>query len=56
MLQRIMTDTIPEGDVISRRQLERLALLLNDTPGVRAQVTLQTGKKTRHCDCECDDI
>ncbi|EHQ9014889.1 ShlB/FhaC/HecB family hemolysin secretion/activation protein [Escherichia coli] len=45
MLQRIMTDTIPEGDVISRRQLERLALLLNDTPGVRAQVTLQTGKK-----------
>ncbi|ELY5804933.1 ShlB/FhaC/HecB family hemolysin secretion/activation protein [Cronobacter sakazakii] len=44
MIQRMLDASTPPGKVISRSQLERLALLLNETPGVKAQVALQTGK------------
>ncbi|HHJ3326972.1 TPA: ShlB/FhaC/HecB family hemolysin secretion/activation protein [Escherichia coli] len=44
ILRRMLDATTPAGDVIRRSQLERLALLLNETPGVKAQVALQTGK------------
>ncbi|EGI38561.1 putative surface-exposed protein [Escherichia coli TA280] len=33
----------PEGDIITRQKLERLALLVNEMPGVQGQVSLKTG-------------
>lgn len=33
----------PEGDIITRQKLERLALLVNELPGVQGEVSLKTG-------------
>ncbi|WGE31055.1 POTRA domain-containing protein (plasmid) [Edwardsiella tarda] len=43
LLQRVVADTTPTGAVVTQAQLERLALLLNDIPGVQGQVALSTG-------------
>lgn len=43
--QRLARAATPEGGVVTRRQLERQALLLSEIPGVSAQVTLETGSR-----------
>ncbi|EGN2452094.1 ShlB/FhaC/HecB family hemolysin secretion/activation protein, partial [Salmonella enterica] len=46
VIQHLVLTTTPTGEVIRRGQLERVALLLNEIPGVNAQVALSPGKKT----------
>lgn len=43
VVQRIVSATTPEGDVVRQAQLERVALLLNEIPGVDASVALKAG-------------
>ncbi|EAM7055000.1 ShlB/FhaC/HecB family hemolysin secretion/activation protein [Salmonella enterica] len=43
VIQRIVSVTTPEGDVVRQAQLERVALLLNEIPGVKASVALKAG-------------
>ncbi|ECG8596858.1 ShlB/FhaC/HecB family hemolysin secretion/activation protein [Salmonella enterica subsp. salamae] len=43
VVQRIVSATTPEGDVVRQAQLERVALLLNEIPGVEASVALKAG-------------
>ncbi|EBF4234283.1 ShlB/FhaC/HecB family hemolysin secretion/activation protein, partial [Salmonella enterica] len=45
VVQRIVSTTTPSGDVVRRGTLERVALLLNEIPGVNAQVALKAGDK-----------
>lgn len=42
--QRLAHSVTPEGDVVTRAQLEREALLLGEIPGVNAQVAMKTGR------------
>ncbi len=41
---RMVNATAPEGAVVKTTNLERLALLMNEVPGVDAQVSLQPGR------------
>lgn len=43
--QRLVRSTTPGGDVLTRRQLEREALLLSEIPGVNAQVAMKAGSR-----------
>ncbi len=43
MLINTVSRQSPEGDIITRQKLERLALLVNEMPGVQGQVSLKTG-------------
>ncbi|ENP2200619.1 ShlB/FhaC/HecB family hemolysin secretion/activation protein [Salmonella enterica] len=43
--ERMVRTGMPEGAVVKRRQLEREALLLNEIPGVSAQVSMNTGTR-----------
>ncbi|EDV5630263.1 ShlB/FhaC/HecB family hemolysin secretion/activation protein [Salmonella enterica subsp. enterica] len=43
--QHLVRSTTPEGDVLTRRQLEREALLLSEIPGVTAQVAMKAGSR-----------
>ncbi|EDM3692527.1 ShlB/FhaC/HecB family hemolysin secretion/activation protein [Salmonella enterica subsp. enterica serovar Infantis] len=43
--ERMVRSTTPEGDVLTRRALEREALLLSEIPGVDAQVSVKTGSR-----------
>ncbi|ECY4913169.1 ShlB/FhaC/HecB family hemolysin secretion/activation protein [Salmonella enterica subsp. enterica serovar Oranienburg] len=43
--QRLVSTTTPQGDVVTRKQLEREALLLGEIPGVNAQVAMKTGSQ-----------
>ncbi|EAP6887078.1 ShlB/FhaC/HecB family hemolysin secretion/activation protein [Salmonella enterica] len=45
VVQRLVRTTTPEGDVLTRAQLEREALLLSEIPGVNAQVTMKAGSR-----------
>lgn len=45
VVQRVVRSTTPEGEVVTHRQLVREALLLNEIPGVSAQVTLAAGDR-----------
>ncbi|ECI4647630.1 ShlB/FhaC/HecB family hemolysin secretion/activation protein [Salmonella enterica subsp. enterica serovar Ball] len=45
VVQRLVRTTTPAGEVVTRRQLEREALLLGDIPGVTAQVSLAPGRQ-----------
>lgn len=45
MLTRLSETTLPEGSTIMRDRVERLALLLNEQPGVDASVSLRPGEK-----------
>ncbi|ENI8091290.1 ShlB/FhaC/HecB family hemolysin secretion/activation protein [Salmonella enterica] len=45
VVQRLIRTTTPEGEVVTRRQLVREALLLNEIPGVSAQVSLAAGDR-----------
>lgn len=45
VVQRLVRTTTPEGGVVTRRQLVREALLLNEIPGVTSQVTLAAGDR-----------
>ncbi|EGG3070880.1 ShlB/FhaC/HecB family hemolysin secretion/activation protein [Salmonella enterica] len=45
VIQRMVQATTPEGEVVRRGKLERVALLLNEIPGVDAGVTLKEGQK-----------
>lgn len=42
---RLVRTTTPEGDVVTRAQLERGALLLSEIPGVTAQVAVKAGRR-----------
>lgn len=41
--ERLVRTTVATGDIIRRQQLERLALLLGEIPGVDAGISLQAG-------------
>lgn len=43
--QRLVRTTTPVGDVVTRTQLEREALLLSELPGVNAQVAMKAGSQ-----------
>ncbi|ELG2859290.1 ShlB/FhaC/HecB family hemolysin secretion/activation protein [Salmonella enterica] len=43
--QRLVSSTTPQGDVVTRKQLEREALLLGEIPGVNARVAMKTGSQ-----------
>ncbi|EJP3801535.1 ShlB/FhaC/HecB family hemolysin secretion/activation protein, partial [Salmonella enterica] len=43
--QRLVSTTTPRGDVVTRKQLEREALLLGEIPGVNAQVAMKSGSQ-----------
>ncbi|EBM6148998.1 ShlB/FhaC/HecB family hemolysin secretion/activation protein [Salmonella enterica] len=43
--QRLVSSTTPQGDVVTRKRLEREALLLGEIPGVNAQVSMKTGSQ-----------
>ncbi|HCZ4970076.1 TPA: ShlB/FhaC/HecB family hemolysin secretion/activation protein [Salmonella enterica subsp. enterica serovar Saintpaul str. CFSAN004160] len=43
--QRLVSTTTPQGEVVTRRQLEREALLLGEIPGVNARVAMKTGSQ-----------
>ncbi|EGS9943924.1 ShlB/FhaC/HecB family hemolysin secretion/activation protein, partial [Salmonella enterica] len=45
VVQRIVSTTTPSGEIVRRGTLERVALLLNEIPGVNAQVALKAGDK-----------
>ncbi|EIQ1940366.1 ShlB/FhaC/HecB family hemolysin secretion/activation protein [Escherichia coli] len=46
MLNRLADTSLPEGDLVQRDRVERLALLLNELPGVDASVSLTPGEKS----------
>lgn len=43
--QRLVSSTTPQGDVVTRKRLEREALLLGEIPGVNARVAMKTGSQ-----------
>lgn len=43
--QRLVSTTTPQGDVVTRKQLEREALLLGEIPGVNARVAMTSGSQ-----------
>ncbi|EIW3208786.1 ShlB/FhaC/HecB family hemolysin secretion/activation protein, partial [Salmonella enterica subsp. enterica serovar Poona] len=43
--QRLVSTTTPQGEVVTRRQLEREALLLGEIPGVNARVAMKAGNQ-----------
>ncbi|MCZ6444509.1 hypothetical protein O5268_23235 [Escherichia coli] len=43
ILTRMVSAATPEGKPVLRRQAERLSLLLNEIPGVEADVSLKPG-------------
>ncbi|EKS6154150.1 ShlB/FhaC/HecB family hemolysin secretion/activation protein [Salmonella enterica] len=43
--QRLVRTATPEGDVVTREQLEREALLLSEVPGVNAQLAMKAGSQ-----------
>ncbi|RDP83836.1 ShlB/FhaC/HecB family hemolysin secretion/activation protein [Escherichia coli] len=45
MLSRLADTSLPEGGLVQRDRVERLALLLNEQPGVDASVSLAPGEK-----------
>ncbi|EJY2237404.1 ShlB/FhaC/HecB family hemolysin secretion/activation protein [Salmonella enterica] len=45
VVQRLVSTTTPQGDVVTRKQLEREALLLGEIPGVNARVAMKTGSQ-----------
>ncbi|EAV6571086.1 ShlB/FhaC/HecB family hemolysin secretion/activation protein [Salmonella enterica] len=45
LAERLVRTTTPEGSVVTRRALEREALLLSEIPGVNAQVALKAGDR-----------
>jgi Hemolysin activation/secretion protein len=45
-LTRLVTIATPEGGLVRRDRMERLALLLNEIPGVNASVSLTPGEKS----------
>ncbi|HDC1419315.1 TPA: ShlB/FhaC/HecB family hemolysin secretion/activation protein [Salmonella enterica] len=45
VLQRVLSATLPAGDVVRKDTLERAALLLSEIPGVKSQVSLTPGEK-----------
>ncbi|QMN53896.1 ShlB/FhaC/HecB family hemolysin secretion/activation protein [Citrobacter freundii] len=45
IVQRLAHSTTPEGDVVTRAELEREALLLGEIPGVNAQVAMKAGSQ-----------
>lgn len=45
VLEQTVRKQAPEGDIITRQKLERLALLVNELPGVQGQVSLKTGSR-----------
>ncbi|HAO0324718.1 TPA: ShlB/FhaC/HecB family hemolysin secretion/activation protein [Escherichia coli] len=45
VVERMAGTTTPQGEVITRKQLERVALLLNEIPGVSASVALKKGQE-----------
>lgn len=45
VVARMVSTTTPLGGVVTRKQLERVALLLNEIPGVSAGVSLKEGQK-----------
>ncbi|EFT9957583.1 ShlB/FhaC/HecB family hemolysin secretion/activation protein [Salmonella enterica] len=44
VVQRLVHTTTPQGEVVTRMQLEREALLLSEIPGVNARVAMKTGR------------
>ncbi|EDG5876713.1 ShlB/FhaC/HecB family hemolysin secretion/activation protein [Salmonella enterica subsp. enterica serovar Newport] len=46
VVERMVRTTTPQGEVVTRKQLERVALLLNEIPGVSAGVSLKEGQKS----------
>ncbi|HAE1792325.1 TPA_asm: ShlB/FhaC/HecB family hemolysin secretion/activation protein [Salmonella enterica subsp. enterica serovar Ank] len=46
VVERMVRTTTPQGEVVTRKQLERVALLLNEIPGVSAAVSLKEGQKS----------
>ncbi|ENZ5935226.1 ShlB/FhaC/HecB family hemolysin secretion/activation protein [Salmonella enterica subsp. enterica serovar Newport] len=46
VVERMVRTTTPKGEVVTRKQLERVALLLNEMPGVSAAVSLKEGQKS----------
>ncbi|MCU6261840.1 ShlB/FhaC/HecB family hemolysin secretion/activation protein [Escherichia coli] len=46
VVARMVSTTTPQGEVVTRKQLERVALLLNEIPGVSAAVSLKEGQKS----------
>ncbi|EFM2337299.1 ShlB/FhaC/HecB family hemolysin secretion/activation protein [Escherichia coli] len=46
VVARMVSTTTPQGEVVTRKQLERVALLLNEIPGVSASVSLKEGQKS----------
>ncbi|EIO8741074.1 hypothetical protein LRG41_003669 [Salmonella enterica] len=42
-MQRLVHTTTQQGEVVTRMQLEREALLLSEIPGVNARVAMKTG-------------
>lgn len=45
LVRQIVRATTPEGEVLTRAQLEREALLLGEIPGVNAQVSMKAGSR-----------
>ncbi|EKF5089644.1 ShlB/FhaC/HecB family hemolysin secretion/activation protein [Salmonella enterica] len=45
VVARLVRTTTPAGDVVTRKQLEREALLLSEIPGVNAQVSMKAGSQ-----------
>ncbi|HBZ9867769.1 TPA: ShlB/FhaC/HecB family hemolysin secretion/activation protein [Salmonella enterica subsp. houtenae] len=43
--QRLVRTTTPAGEVVTRKQLEREALLLSEIPGVNAQLSMKAGTR-----------
>lgn len=44
--ERIISGTLPAGNVVRKKELERAALLLSEIPGVTGQVSLIPGEKS----------
>lgn len=45
VLQRVLSATLPSGNVVRKTDLERAALLLSEIPGADSQVSLMPGEK-----------
>ncbi|EJN6080845.1 ShlB/FhaC/HecB family hemolysin secretion/activation protein [Salmonella enterica] len=45
VVQRLVRSSTPVGDMVTRKQLEREALLLSEIPGVNAQVAMEAGSR-----------
>ncbi|EHO4425345.1 ShlB/FhaC/HecB family hemolysin secretion/activation protein [Salmonella enterica] len=45
VLQRVLSATLPAGELVRKNDLERAALLLSEIPGANSQVSLTAGSK-----------